>query len=143
MWHCASQADAPFIDKLEPGFFGVGGGCTVGLRSINIALMFGYTNQHYWGFDSCLDENGADHAYALSTEQEKLGLIGENGKIHRVRIGDNLPTSKVYHCMGYQLAQMQHFKQHYEAFGHMFTPTFHGEGVLPDLMKIMRKAKEI
>ena len=65
----------------------MGGGCTIGLRSISIAILLGYTNIHFFGFDSCLDTDGTGHAYSLSTEDEVLGLIGENGKIHKVRLG--------------------------------------------------------
>jgi hypothetical protein len=139
MWHCYGEYLKEFLDLHEPNYVGVGGGCTIGLRSISIAILLGYTNIHFFGFDSCLDTDGTGHAYSLSTEDEVLGLIGENGKIHKVRLGLDGPGEKVYNCMGYQLAQMDHFNKLYMGFNQIFTPTFHGGGLLAHCLEIMKE----
>ena len=139
MWHCYGEYLKEFLDANEPGYVGVGGGCTIGLRSISIAILLGYTNLHFFGFDSCLGSNDIGHAYALSTENEYKGLIGENGKIHVVRLGLDGPGEKVYRCMGYQLAQMDHFIKLYDSFRQYFTPTFHGGGLLAHCVEIMNE----
>lgn len=138
MWHCYSDADREIFQKLEPDHIGIGGGCTVGLRSLSIAILLGYTNIHFFGFDSCLGEDDEHHAYGLSSEKEMEGLIGDNGKIHTIRIGPGEPTEKVYKCMGYQLAQVHHFKEFYQSHAQFFTPTFHGDGLLPDLCRLIQ-----
>jgi hypothetical protein len=133
MWHCYSEADKEVLQAHEPNFFGIGGGCTIGLRSISMAVMLGYNNIHFFGFDSCLaDDDQRSHAYDLSTQEEKDGLIGEGGKIYSVRMGLGGPDGKKYRCMGYQLAQMHHFNQLYSTHAHIFTPTFHGGGMLAE-----------
>lgn len=48
LWHCFSDANAEKFKELEPDFQAVGGGCTVGLRSVSIAIMLGYSNIHFF-----------------------------------------------------------------------------------------------
>ncbi len=137
LWHCHSQDyDATEIEKLEGRtYHAISGGCTVGLRSINIALMLGYTNVHIFGFDSCMSEEEC-HAYAVS-EQERINF----GRLYSIKLKslDNKegPADKQYYCLGYQLAQAHNFKEFYLNFGRLFTPTFHGEGLLPDFFKLI------
>lgn len=139
LWHCHSNDyDRAEIEELEGTIYhGISGGCTVGLRSINISLMLGYTNLHMFGFDSCMSDEEC-HAYAVS-QTEKDGF----GKLWTVKLRDIIkddgegPGDKVYKCLGYQLAQADNFKSFFMHFGKTFTPTFHGEGLLPDLFQLM------
>ena len=141
MWHCASDADQKVFDEVEPNYVAIGGGCTVGLRSISLAIMFGHNNIHLFGFDSALGNSGEHHAYPETDEREKHGLLGEGGKIHQVQLGLNGPSGTVYQCMGYQLAQMWHFKDMLMQNGHMFTPTIHGGGLLQAVVDIIKQLK--
>lgn len=139
MWHCYSDDALKVQAEIEPNFQAVGGGCTVGLRSISIALMLGYSDIHFFGFDSCLGEDNKHHAYGFSDEsQEQLG------EIYEVRLGyDNtMNKEKLFYCAGYQLAQLSHFKDFYMRYNAVFEPTFHGEGVLAESMKIINKERE-
>lgn len=53
-----------YNDKVfGPNQIVVGGGHTVGMRSIIIAMGFGYSNIDLYGMDSCLDNNDRSHAY--------------------------------------------------------------------------------
>lgn len=137
LWHCHSpDYDVKEIEHLEGvEYHGISGGCTVGLRAINIALMFGYTNLHFFGFDSCLSEDEC-HAYSVSQEERT-----NFGKLHTIKLRDitkiDGPGDKIYICMGYQLAQANAFKDFYLSFGKLFTPTFHGEGLLSDYWKLI------
>lgn len=139
LWHCHSpDYDIPEIEKLEGRtYHAISGGCTVGLRSINVAIMFGYTNLHLFGFDSCMSDEEC-HAYKIS-EEERVSF----GKLWQVKLRDLIkddgqgPGDKVYNCLGYQLAQADNFKNFFLSFGRIFTPTFHGEGLLPDLHKLI------
>lgn len=136
LWHCHSKDyDVAEIEKLEGvSYHAISGGCTVGLRSINIALMLGYTNLHFFGFDSCMSDEEC-HAYKVSDE-EKTAF----GKLFSIKLKDfdkDAPGDKIYYCVGYQLAQAHNFKDFYLKFGRLFTPTFHGEGLLPDYYKLI------
>src|SRR5216684_936305 len=66
MWHCwpigAGDQDArDFLQEKTPRWVGIGGGCTVGLRSLTIALMMGYSELHFFGFDSCMGMSDDEH----------------------------------------------------------------------------------
>lgn len=136
LWHCHSEDAAVKIKEVEKEYYGIAGGCTVGLRSLCIAILLGYNNVHLFGFDSCLGvEDNSHHAYGFSTEAEE-----DYGITHKIMLGKDKPGEKVYTCIGYQLAQAHHFKEFYFAHYNLFTPTFHGEGMLQDLA-VMLKAE--
>lgn len=131
MWHCYAENFDEYYE-IEPGFHAIGGGCTVGLRSISLAMMLGYTNIHFFGFDSCLN-SGASHAYDFVGEDEQLG------DVYNIKLGIDTPGEKTYRCAGYQLAQVEHFKMFLGAYGNTITPTIHGEGLLKDFYDIYQK----
>lgn len=133
LWHCHSEEQAAYLKTVETPYEAVCGGCTVGLRSQSIAILFGYRNLHYFGFDSCLSEED-HHAYEFATEEEKQQI----GVVHEIKIGHERPNEKVYKALGYQMAQAAHYKEFYQEFNAYFNPTFHGEGLLPDLMRLVQ-----
>lgn len=136
LWHCHSDdAYKALEEELKDNYVAICGGCTVSLRAISMAIMFGYTNHHYWGMDSCLGEDEAHHAYEFATDEEKWQI----DKVYKLKIGKDTPRSKIYSCLGYQLAQAYHFHQYYTNYNKVFTPTFHGEGLLTDLMQIINE----
>lgn len=132
MWHCYAENFDEY-NAIEPGFHAVGGGCTIGLRSISLAMMLGYTNIHFFGFDSCLDSSSNSHAYSFVSEDEQLGTTYE------IKLGVDTPGEKTYLCAGYQLAQVDHFKHFIAAYGNVISPVFHGEGMLKDFFDIYKK----
>lgn len=137
LWHCHGGDNTAKIHELEPNENGGGlsGGCTVGLRSINIGIMFGYTNIHMFGFDSCLANDGAHHTYEFSDETKE-----EVGAVYKIKLGyirDGAPKEKEYLCCGYHIAQAEQFKNFYAENYMYFTPTFHGDGMLPDYFDII------
>jgi hypothetical protein len=140
-WNCRSDEAAEHIKDDIQGHVDILGGCTVGLRSISIAMCFGYTNIHFWGFDSCMGEDDLHHAYEFETDKEEIGVT------YPVRFGEisnDKPDSdgKYYICSGYQLAQAVHFQQFLQTYGAAFTPTFHGEGMLADYVAYLRIKSE-
>lgn len=141
VWNCRSDEAAESLKDELVGHVDVLGGCTVGLRSISIAMCFGYTNLHFWGFDSCMGSGDAHHAYEFETDKEEVGTV------YPVRFGDVTkgqpdPDGKYYMCAGYQLAQAMHFHQFLQMHGAAFTPTFHGEGMLADYYQFLKKKAE-
>lgn len=140
MWHCwpigAADEDAKkFLQETTPGWVAIGGGCTVGLRAISMAMMMGYSDLHFFGFDSCMTSDDEHHAYPF-TDPEKEFL----GDIYDLRIGMNTiggPQEKCYRVAGYQLAQAEHYRQTLMAMGDKFKATFHGPGLLADMQAMI------
>lgn len=146
LWHCHSEEQHPGVLKIQEelgikDYYGVGGGCTVGLRSICIAMALGYVEMHFFGFDSCMaaDDENVHHAYEFATEEEN-NLIE---KIYRIQLGDDEgPSGKTYYVAGYQLAQGENFKNFFCNYSDHFKPVFHGEGLLKDLHHMMLQSDD-
>jgi Protein of unknown function DUF115 len=131
-WNCFMddpRAAEILIETDGPNWHAIAGGCTVGLRSISIAMMLGFKDIHFFGFDSCVEqiEGGyAHHAYQYATDKEQMQ------EVFTVKCGTDRPGDKTYFCEGYQLAQAFHFKQFVTAHGHLFRAYFYGGGMLSD-----------
>jgi hypothetical protein len=133
LWHCA-PVDEELMNKADPGWHSVGGGCTVGLRAISIAIVLGYQNIHLFGMDSSIgDTDDEHHAYNFTDDSEELGKI----YVVKLGLGKNGPIegSRSYRCAGYQMAQADHFRLLVQHYGNVFSPTFHGDGLLPAMWK--------
>jgi len=151
MWHCwpigAGDQDArEYLQEKTPGWVAVGGGCTVGLRAMTLAMMMGFNELHFFGFDSCMGMSDDEHHAYPFTDSTKEFL----GDIYNVKIGmgPSFPQPREYRVAGYQLAQADHYKQMLQAFGHLFRPVFHGPGLLADMQAMIdieaeRLTKEI
>ena len=138
-WNCYSEELAKIQRELDKDDFrAIGGGCTVGLRSLSIALMLGYMDIHFFGFDSCLDVDNTHHAYDFSDKSEELGYL------YKVRIGTNerMNQEKEFTCVGYHIAQAQHYKDFYIRYNKYYRATFHGEGMLQELVKTISKEEQ-
>lgn len=140
MWHCwpigAGDQDArEYLQEKTPGWVAIGGGCTVGLRALTIAMMMGYTEIHFFGFDSCMGMSDDEHHAYPFTDETKEFL----GDIYNVKIGmgPSHPKPREYRVAGYQLAQADHYKQMLQAFGHLFRPVFHGPGLMADMQAMI------
>lgn len=137
MWHCYNE-DRETFESIEADFQAVGGGCTVGLRSLSIALMLGYYNIHFYGFDSCLSKE-EHHAYEFSTEDEELGHI------YVIKVGTEESVekdAKIFYCAGYQVAQVDHFKEFWAYYSELFHPVFHGDGLLPEVVNQLKQKEQ-
>lgn len=136
LWNCHSEecqkilAGTEFEEKYK---MFVGGGCTVGLRALSIAMCLGYQNIHMFGFDSCLDEK-EHHSYEFATNQEELGVI------HKIKLGSTDkpdPNSKTFYCAGYMLAQATHFLDFLKVYYQYFTPVVYGDGLIATMLNNM------
>ena len=138
IWHCHSDDYDDKKDQIDKDYYGIGGGCTVGLRSLSIFIMMGYNDIHFFGFDSCLGEENEHHAYKFATDKEELG------DIYKIRLGmnDEIYNSRTFLCAGYMIAQIANFKDFYTHYASIFKPTFHGDGALPFFMEIINKEAE-
>jgi len=144
MWHCHSYDAEERLKAANADVkyhYALGGGCTVGLRALSMAISMGYSNIHMFGYDSCLGENDKHHAYDFSDASEELG------KIYKIKIGGfEKPDddSRTFHCAGYQLAQAEHFRTFFQQYYNIFTPTIYGDGLIAEFIKRANKeAKKI
>lgn len=134
MWHCHS--DKFITDEIEPNYQAVGGGCTIGLRAICIAMILGYSNLHLFGMDSCMGEGSESHAY----QAEDVGAM------YLIKVGTPTKLSedaKTFKCAGYQLAQAQHFMDFYTSKFQLFTPTIYGGGLLAAILNNLNTDKQL
>ena len=61
----------------------IGGGTTVGMRSINIGYTLGYRDIHLWGFDGCVKES--HHAYPqIENDDDAVKTVNYYGKAYRM-----------------------------------------------------------
>lgn len=127
LWHCYTDLNKDYFYELEPTCHMIGGGCTIGLRSINIAIMLGYYNIHLFGFDGCLSEKEENYAYPIVDKEELKGI----SNIFNIKL--DYDSDKKYKVVGYQLAQADHFKDFLYKYSNMVNFTFHGDGLLRDL----------
>lgn len=127
-WHCAGigvKADEDEIFRKRPR---IGGGCTVTLRALSIAIILGYGNQHYFGFDSSVRPD-RHHAYDC---EDVTGVVD-------VRMPG---SNRVFYAASYMLAQAAQFQDALRTHGHLFTPTIHGDGLIAEIMKVGLQAAQ-
>lgn len=144
MWHCHSEEVAKRIyeGKLEKHYQAIGGGCTIGLRAMSLAIMLGYTQHDIFGMDSCLSEN-EHHAYEFQAPDKE-----DLGKLYKIKLGinpqygGNGPEDIEYLCAGYQVAQASQFKDFYVAHRAIFNPVFHGGGMLAHKMRLIKEQEQ-
>lgn len=127
LWHVNSPGMADLLkDEKARVTYLIGGGTTVGMNAISLAVARGYRQIHLYGFDSSY-RGSQHHAYAQT--------LNDNDIRSDVLYGD-----KHYVCAPWMVGQANDFQQlapAYEADG--VTITVHGEGLLPDIAKDMAR----
>lgn len=116
VWHSAGMCGRD-RDRM------IAGGCTVTLKTINLAIVLGYSDLHFFGFDSSFAD-GDEHAYAHSFGPRETIDIRVNG------------TGRVFKTSTEFLAQAQHFQEMLASEGHLFTATVHGDGMIAEMMRV-------
>ena len=125
-WHAGDEEPSKEIWGDEPKTL-IGGGCTVGLRAMMIALTFGYGNFHLFGFDTCLPDEETHHAYEFATDREEIG------KVTRIRLGST--EGKEFLMADHHIAQLFDFKAMLQAQARRMSVTVHGGGALAEIMR--------
>jgi hypothetical protein len=113
LWH-SFQGDLDCFCG-EPAIMG---GCTITLRAINLAIVLGYKNLHFFGLDSSFVEN--EHCYESQPSSPVTIEARAGGKVFK--------TTPPW------LAQATHFAEMYRNMSHLFTPTVHGDGLIAAMM---------
>lgn len=137
LWHCdygngrnKPQADilAEFPDK--PGSL-IGGGNTIGVRCLNLGFLMGFRSIHYYGLDSSIADDGADHAYAKHDGVEPEAIEVEY-------------AGQKYRCSPWMAKQAGEFEFYYRQFSNLGVKiTVHGEGLIPDIWRSIRARKAL
>jgi uncharacterized Rossmann fold enzyme len=106
------------------------GGGTVGLRAMFLAHALGFRKLHLYGMDSSYRDND-HHAYEQALND------GETVKEMKMEQSD-----RIYRCSVWMMRQADEFRWHWTrlvAAG--CTVTAHGDGLLPDLCRIINKRR--
>lgn len=143
MWHCGGEAEGEDLLKghiPEDTITLNGGGCTVGLRCIDIANNLGYYEQHLFGFDTCLDPNsGATHSFPLNDPTKEF--IHGNGKdVLDLKIGLDKTTARTFRVPTYLVVQAWDFEKLLKTSAGAVNFTVHGDGVINEMVRLYRAA---
>lgn len=123
LWHSMDEGIQQYIGN-NTGDPLVGGGSTVGMKSLALAWILGYRRFHLYGMDSSY-EDGENHAYPQA--------LNSNEKILELFMGE-----KKYLAAPWMCTQVENFKevaQELVASGCVIT--VHGTGLLPDVARIL------
>lgn len=124
-WNCAGGVGYElFNNELV-----VGGGSTVTLRALSLAVLLGFSDIHTHGMDSCYI-GGKHHAYST----EKVA------KARPIRVGG--ATGKTFMASPYQVSQAMNFQAFLRHFKHIAYVTVHGPGLIAEIMKQGAKNSE-
>lgn len=127
MWNNGGRVD----EALFQGEPFITGGSTVTLRAINIAVVLGYYDMHFFGFDSCFPSVEDNHAYYAGPHAIEHEIV-------KVRVGAEDGREFLTHTAW--LIQAQHFQEVLQYTGHLFNPTIHGDGLIAEIMKHRKAA---
>jgi hypothetical protein len=132
LWHCdygegrnKEQADILNDHPEKPGSL-IGGGNTIGVRTLNLGFLMGFKTIHLYGLDSSYADDGADHAYAkhVGAEPEAVTVIYND---------------KSYRCSPWMAKQAGEFEFYYRQFTSVGVKVMvHGEGLIPDIWRSIR-----
>jgi hypothetical protein len=123
LWHVNMPGMADLLkDEKARVTYLIGGGTTVGMNALALAVSRGYRQIHLYGFDSSY-RDGEHHAYPQALNDKDIR-------------SDVLYGDKGYVCAPWMVGQAQEFMElapAYEADG--VTITVHGTGLLPDIAR--------
>lgn len=123
LWHVNMPGMADLLkDEKARVTYLIGGGTTVGMNALALAVARGYRQIHLYGFDSSF-RGSAHHAYPQALNDKDVR-------------SDVLYGERHYVCAPWMVGQAQEFMEmapRYESDG--VTITVHGEGLLPDIAK--------
>ena len=112
-------------EELESYYFKlhafVPGGSTIGLRAISLAHLMGFRDMHFFGMDSCYQDE-RHHAY----EQE-----WNNGET----VAPLICGGRRFMCSGWQMSQAKQFVRFVQSQGQHFNLHMHGDGLLAHIIK--------
>jgi hypothetical protein len=124
MWHLRGQVTETESEEAQffPGERTISWGCTVTLNAVQIAMMLGFQDLHFFGLDSCYAEDATSHAYAGPQEDQVI----------RVEVG---PARRAFLTTMGWAAQAEQFFRLVEIDGQFFHSTIHGDGLIAEMVR--------
>lgn len=131
IWHACTAGDAE-LDLLKEYYFDrtypITLGTTVGVRSVSILRMLGFTRMEIFGLDSCW-LNDEHHAYEQAENAKDLRMpvwIRPQGR-------DDLALR--FECAPWHMKQAEDFQNLIKERGNLFQLNVHGPGLIASILK--------
>ena len=118
LWHIF-DGEAEGMRLLPPGEWAFTGGCSVGLRSMALARVLGFTDLHVFGMDGCSGKTGK-HAAAHPNQAKTSNPVEYKGKTYQTTPGFLAAAQQTFH----ELDHMVDVKA-----------TFYGEGLVQEMAR--------
>jgi hypothetical protein len=143
LWHCGGEIEGEDLLKghvPEDVTTLNGGGCTVGLRCMDIANNLGYYEMHLFGFDTCLDPNDeATHSFPLNDPTKEF--VDGNGKdVLEFKVGMDKKTARTFRVPTYLAVQAWDFEKLLKMSAGAANFTVHGDGVINEMVRLYKAA---
>lgn len=137
LWHCdygegRNEQQKAIIDQYpgKPAML-IGGGNTIGVRSLPLGFLMGFRSFHIYGLDSSFADDGSDHAY-----QKHDGVEPESVPVKF--------EGKTYRCSPWMAKQAAEFEFYYRQYtGNGCKIFVHGEGLIPDIWRSLRHDRRL
>jgi uncharacterized Rossmann fold enzyme len=118
LWHIF-DGEAEGMRLLPAGEWAFTGGCSVGLRSMALARILGFTELHIFGMDGCEGKTGK-HAAAHPNQAKTQAPVEYKGKTYITTAGFLAAAQQTFHELDHMLD---------------VKATFYGEGLVQDMAK--------
>jgi FkbM family methyltransferase len=124
-WHCAHSAYEDAFSSHPSSAVQLGGGTTVGLKTVALAYAMGFRNLRLFGFDSSYGDT--HHAYPQA--------LNDSERVLEAKVG-----GETFRAAPWMIAQAEEFKETVAALVHMgCMVTVYGKGLLPKVAEEMGK----
>lgn len=127
LWHAwHGIGEDKLLDELGKPYALVYGGCTPALRAIHLGVVVGYRNFSLFGMESSYETN----SHVMRDDERQSWA---ESQIMEVWCGGRMFKTKPY------LAKQAHdFNLFLNRYGHLFSFTVHGDGLLPHMYRSTR-----
>jgi len=114
----------------KPGSL-IGGGNTIAMRAHNIGFLMGFRDIHYYGLDSSIADDGADHAYTKHDGVEPDAMVMQYG-------------DRKYRCSPWMVKQAGEFEFYYNQMRDAGARIYvHGDGLIPNIWRHLRHTERL
>jgi len=118
LWHAQQEENDDWFG-VEPTIWG---GSTTTLRCFNIGILLGFEDFHVYGMDSSYSADGVLHPYEHFDRLHNPTVVtGKDGR--------------KFMCEPWQVKQAVDMLNLVEDFGHLFTVSVYGDGLIADMLK--------
>jgi hypothetical protein len=113
-------------ERPNTNYFEVLGGCTIVLRTIWLLSMLGFPNQHIFGLDSCMSDDGTHHAYPQKENDNDVNTVESFG----VTV-----AGRSFRVAPWMVSQAENFMDLVKHGGDHFNLEVYGDGLISWIMR--------